>query len=83
MARYVTSVAAPLSAAEAFAFMADVTHFAESDPGMKRVLRVLHGPLGLFGALLRLAFHRSRIGDRAAAGSPHGVEPNPRPLEPR
>jgi len=40
MARYVTSVATPLSAAEAFAYMADVTHFVEWDPGVKRVLRV-------------------------------------------
>ncbi len=40
MARYITSVATPLSAAEAFAYMADVTHFVEWDPGVKRVLRV-------------------------------------------
>ena len=32
MARYVTSVATPLSVAEAFAYMADVTHFVEWDP---------------------------------------------------
>jgi hypothetical protein len=36
MARYVTSVATTLSAAEAFAYMADVTHFVEWDPGVKR-----------------------------------------------
>lgn len=40
MARYVTSVATPLSATEAFAYMADVTHFVEWGPGVKRVLRV-------------------------------------------
>jgi len=40
MARYVTSVVTPLSAAEAFAYMADVTHFVQWDPGVKRVLRV-------------------------------------------
>lgn len=40
MARYVTSVATPLPAAEAFAYMADVTRFVEWDPGVKRVLRV-------------------------------------------
>ena len=40
MARYVTSVATPLAAAEAFAYMADVTHFVEWDPGIKRVLHV-------------------------------------------
>lgn len=40
MARYVTSVATSLSPAEAFAYMADVTHFVEWDPGVKRVLPV-------------------------------------------
>ena len=40
MARYVTSVATALSAAEAFAYMADVTHFVDWDPGVKRVLHV-------------------------------------------
>ena len=40
MARHVTSVATPLSAAEAFAYMADVTRFVEWDPGIKRVVRV-------------------------------------------
>lgn len=39
MARYVTSVASPLSAAEAFAYMSDVTHFAEWDPGVTKVRR--------------------------------------------
>jgi hypothetical protein len=44
MARYVTSVTTPLSSAEAFAYMADVTHFVDWDPGVKRVLRVAgHG----------------------------------------
>ncbi len=40
MARYVTSVRSPLSAAEAFAYMADVTRFVEWDPGVKRAVRV-------------------------------------------
>lgn len=40
MARYVTSVATALPAAEAFAYMADVGHFVEWDPGVKRVVRV-------------------------------------------
>lgn len=40
MARYVTTVATPLTPEEAFAYMADVTHFAEWDPGVKRVVRV-------------------------------------------
>jgi hypothetical protein len=40
MARYLTSIATPRSAAEAFAYMADVTRFVEWDPGVKRVRRV-------------------------------------------
>ncbi len=40
MAHYVTSVATPMSAASAFAYMADVTHFVEWDPGVKRAVRV-------------------------------------------
>ena len=46
MARYVTSVATPLSADEAFSYMADVTHFAEWDPGVKRVRRVAGDGIG-------------------------------------
>lgn len=40
MARYVASVQSPLSPAEAFAFMADVTRFADWDPGVKKAVRV-------------------------------------------
>lgn len=41
MARYVTTVAAPsLSPEAAFAYMADVTHFPEWDPGVKQAVRV-------------------------------------------
>ncbi len=40
MARYVTSGATPLSAAEVFVYMADVAHFVEWDAGVNRVLRV-------------------------------------------
>ena len=40
MAHYLTSASTPLSAADAFAYMADVTHFVEWDPGVKRVRRV-------------------------------------------
>lgn len=50
MARYVTSVATPMSAAEAFAYMADVTHFVEWDPGVKRVLRVAGDGAGVGAA---------------------------------
>lgn len=47
MARYITSVTSSRSAAEAFAYMADVTHFVEWDPGVKRVLRVAGDGAGL------------------------------------
>lgn len=43
MARYVTSVATPMAPAAAFAYMADVTHFVEWDPGVKRAVRVREG----------------------------------------
>ncbi len=56
MARYITSVATPLSVAEAFAYMADVTHFVEWDPGVKRVLRVAGDGAGV-GAAYDLTVH--------------------------
>lgn len=40
MARYVTSVSSPLSVDEAFAYMADITHFVEWDPGIVRAVAV-------------------------------------------
>jgi carbon monoxide dehydrogenase subunit G len=40
MAHYISSVATPLSAAAAFAYMSDVTRFAEWDPGIQRAVRV-------------------------------------------
>ena len=40
MTRYSTSVATPLPAAEAFAYMSDVTHFVEWDPGVQQAVRV-------------------------------------------
>ena len=40
MARYVTSVATAMSAADAFAYMADVTRFVEWDPGVRSAVRV-------------------------------------------
>ena len=40
MARYVTTVRTQQPAAEAFAYMADLRHFAEWDPGVKRVVQV-------------------------------------------
>ncbi|MDP1922820.1 MAG: SRPBCC family protein [Myxococcales bacterium] len=40
MPRYATTVSTSLSPAEAFAFMSDVRHFAEWDPGISRSVRV-------------------------------------------
>ncbi|MFN0246406.1 MAG: SRPBCC family protein [Kofleriaceae bacterium] len=40
MARYITSVATPLSPDTAFSFMADVTRFTEWDPGVERAVQV-------------------------------------------
>jgi carbon monoxide dehydrogenase subunit G len=40
MAHYVTSVSTPLPVAEAFAYMADVTHFVEWDPGIVHVAQI-------------------------------------------
>ncbi len=53
MARYVTSVETPLSPEAAFAFMADVTRFAEWDPGVKRAVRV-RGEAPAFGTIYEL-----------------------------
>ena len=40
MARYLTHVRTPMAPAEAFAYMADLTNFAEWDPGVDRVDQV-------------------------------------------
>lgn len=40
MARYVVNVNTPLTPDEAFAYMADLRHFAEWDPGVRRVEQV-------------------------------------------
>lgn len=40
MARYRTRVATPLPVAEAFDYVADLTNFAEWDPGVKRSVQV-------------------------------------------
>lgn len=40
MARYVTTVRTPMSPQESFAYMADLRHFAEWDPGVKKVVQV-------------------------------------------
>jgi hypothetical protein len=56
MARYVTSVRSPIPAPEAFAYMADVTRFAEWDPGVKRAVQVTGDCAGL-GAAYDLTVH--------------------------
>lgn len=40
MARYITTVATPLSAGEAFAYLSDVSRFPEWDPAVARAVRV-------------------------------------------
>lgn len=40
MARYVTTVRTHQTAAEAFAYMADLRHFADWDPGVRKVVQV-------------------------------------------
>ncbi len=40
MARYLTRVATPLAADDAFAYIADLTNFAEWDPGVRRSVQV-------------------------------------------
>ena len=40
MARYLVHVRTPMSPTEAFAYMADLNHFAEWDPGVQRVQQV-------------------------------------------
>ncbi|MBL8677913.1 MAG: SRPBCC family protein [Myxococcales bacterium] len=47
MARYVTSATTPLAPSEAFAYMADVTHFVDWDPGVKSVRRVTGSGAGV------------------------------------
>lgn len=37
MARYVTSISTPTSPEDVFAYMADLRHFADWDPGVKKV----------------------------------------------
>jgi carbon monoxide dehydrogenase subunit G len=46
MAHYTSSVATPLPAPEAFAYMSDVTRFAEWDPGIERAVRVVGAGAG-------------------------------------
>ncbi len=40
MARYVTTVRTAMSPEDAFAYMADLRHFADWDPGVKKVAQV-------------------------------------------
>jgi hypothetical protein len=50
MARYVVHVRTPMPPAEAFAYMADLTNFAEWDPGVDRVEQVEGDGAGLGAA---------------------------------
>ncbi len=43
MARYVVHVRSPKPAAEAFDYMADLSNFAESDPGVEHTEQVATG----------------------------------------
>ncbi len=57
MARYVVHVRTSMSPAEAFAYMADLTHFAEWDPGVDRVEQVSGdgaGPGAAFDVAVKL-----------------------------
>lgn len=61
MARYLMHIRTPLSPAEAFAYMADLTNFAEWDPGVDRVDQVQGvggGPDATFDVAVK-AFGRS------------------------
>ena len=50
MARYVVHVRTPMPHAEAFAYLADLTNFAEWDPGVDRVEQVEGDGAGLGAA---------------------------------
>ena len=50
MARYRTRVASPLCAAEAFDYVADLTNFAEWDPGVRASVRVADETSGVSAA---------------------------------
>lgn len=39
MARYITTISSPRSPEDAFAYMADLRHFADWDPGVKKVVQ--------------------------------------------
>jgi hypothetical protein len=41
MSRYATSISTPMSAADAFAYLADVNHFSEWDPSVIRAVQVV------------------------------------------
>lgn len=40
LARYITTVRTQRASAEVFAYMADLRHFADWDPGVKKVVQV-------------------------------------------
>lgn len=55
MARYVTTISTSMTPGDAFAYMADVTNFAEWDPGVQHVERVA-GDGQSVGSAYELAF---------------------------
>lgn len=50
MARYFTTVATPMAPDEAFAYLADLTHFEDWDPGVRRSVQVAGDGLGVGAA---------------------------------
>ena len=54
MARYVVHVRTPMPPAEAFAYMADLTNFAEWDPGVEQVEGDGAGPGAAFDVEVKL-----------------------------
>lgn len=59
MAHYITSIETPLSPDDAFAYMADITHFAEWDPGVTHAERVTGDGFGV-GAAYDLTIRAGR-----------------------
>ena len=59
MTRYQTKLRTPLSAEQAFAYMADLRNFAEWDPGVRRVTQV-EGTGGGTGAVFDVTLATKR-----------------------
>lgn len=64
MARYVVHVRTSMPRAEAFAYMADLTNFAEWDPGVDRVVQVQGdgaGPGPAFDVVVKVTFSKMTL----------------------